>query len=130
MKIKSKYVDMYLINLDNWVFFQSANSNCCKKYEEACNDTFENRQFSRCQVFPKYYLQRPTAMVDRRNTGKFNGSFHSKFLSTLGLSLFKIAFKYIHIGQSTSRRDESLDKMSGEKINCDFIKFLNIWCHP
>ena len=74
----------YLINLDNWVFFQSANSNCCKKIWIDLSWHIWNRQFSRCQVFPKHYLQRPTAMVDRRNTGKFYGSFHSKFLPTLG----------------------------------------------
>ena len=56
----------------------------------ACHGTFENEQFSRCQVFPKYYLQRLTAMVDRRNNGNFYGSFHSKFLCTMGPKSFWI----------------------------------------
>ena len=76
---------------------------------KACHGTFENKQFSRCQVFPKYYLQRPIAMVDRRNTGNFYASFHSKFLCTMGPKSFLFR---LHFGQFTSPPDAILHKMS------------------
>ena len=69
------------------------------------------------------------AMVDRRNTVNFYGSFHSKFLFTMGSKSFLIFISFNLRYHETSQK-LVIFKLYVKKFNYDFKNLSNLWWHP